>query len=138
MRICRPGGHLYLTNEKNSPCYGSPGDMEIAECYRLVAEVFQVAGMDIECGPAQAGWLHEAGLVQVETIPRIVASDADREGFHAVLQRWEPSFLDTARSVGFGNDALRKMQLGFAAHRRAALQGHAGWPIWSTLARKPS
>lgn len=137
VRICRPGGFVYVTNEKVSMCYGSPHDDRIAEGYAVASAAWRRTGADIECGPEQSGWLRAAGLEAVVTTPWIVTSDPDPAGFVALIDQWEPLYLEMARDVGLEPAAWRTIQHGFAAHRRAARTGHAGWPIWSSLGRKP-
>ena len=137
VRICRPGGVVYVTNEKISLCYGSPEDEHITEGYGLAAEAWRLSGADIECGPRQSAWLREAGLAGVTTVPWTVASDADPAGFVALVDRWEPLYLAMAADVGLDELARQRIARGFAAHRRAAMAGHAGWPLWSSYGRKP-
>ena len=137
VRICRPGGAVYITNEKISLCYGSPEDERIAEGYAAAAEAWRLSGADIECGPRQSSWLREAGLADVKTVPWTVSSDADPAGFVALVDRWEPLYLAMAADAGLDELALQRITRGFAAHRRAAMAGHAGWPLWSSFGRKP-
>lgn len=43
-----------------------------------------------------------------------------------------------AREAGLDEGAVQRLVRGLVAHRRAAETGHAGWPIWSSFARKPA
>jgi len=76
--------------------------------------------------------------VDVRTVPWIVASDADPTGFAELVDHWEPLYLSMARDAGLDATCLERIRLGFAAHRRAATDGHAGWPLWSSFGCKPA
>jgi ubiquinone/menaquinone biosynthesis C-methylase UbiE len=47
-RICKPGGVVYVTNEKNSHCFGEPRGESIAWSYNEVARLWKHFDMDIE------------------------------------------------------------------------------------------
>lgn len=136
VRICRPGGVVYISNEKLSACHGSPEAETIRDGYAVAAEAWRLGGADIERGPEQGAWLQAAGLVEVATVPWSVTSDADPDGFAAMVAGWEPLYLRMACDAGLDEPTLDRIRRGFAAHRRAARIGHAGWPIWSSFGRK--
>ncbi|MEE4590225.1 class I SAM-dependent methyltransferase, partial [Streptomyces antimycoticus] len=47
-RICKPGGRVYITNEKNSHCLGEPRAASIQWTYNEVATLFAHFDMDVE------------------------------------------------------------------------------------------
>ncbi len=50
-RICKPGGRVYISNEKNSHCLGEPHGDTIQWTYTEVAKLWRHFNMDIEIGP---------------------------------------------------------------------------------------
>ena len=56
-RICKPGGRVYITNEKNSHCLGEPRGESIQWTYNEVAKLFAHFNMDVELGPKSRRYL---------------------------------------------------------------------------------
>ena len=69
-RICKPGGRVYITNEKNSHCLGEPRSESIQWTYNEVAKLFEHFEMDVELGPKSRRYLTEAGFddIRVEVL----------------------------------------------------------------------
>jgi Methylase involved in ubiquinone/menaquinone biosynthesis len=61
-RICKPGGRVYITNEKNSHCLGEPRGESIQWSYNQVPALYTHFQMDIELGPKQRGLMVDAGF----------------------------------------------------------------------------
>jgi ubiquinone/menaquinone biosynthesis C-methylase UbiE len=137
IRVTRPGGRIYLTNEKNSHCTGAPDGRVIDAAFHLVAEIWEEYGMDIECGPEQSGWLESLGLEDVRVDVMTVSSLSDPHGFAQVAESWRSTFVEMAMEHGWQGDRLRSLNRGLFAYRSAALEGYASWPIWVASARKP-
>jgi ubiquinone/menaquinone biosynthesis C-methylase UbiE len=140
-RICRPGGRVYITNEKNSHCLGEPHSESIAWTYREVAKLFSHFDMDVEMGPKSRRLLTEAGFDEIKVESFMVTNlDGDPQDFADVIEAWETVYAgQMAVRRGDTPEFIRKFRQGFVDHRTAALhpKGYAGWPIWAASARKP-
>jgi ubiquinone/menaquinone biosynthesis C-methylase UbiE len=137
VRVTRPGGRIYITNEKNSHCTGAPDARAIDRAFRLVAELWEEFGMDIECGPEQAGWLRQLGLEDLRVDTMTVSSLDDPEGFAEVAESWRSTFVQMALDADWRGERMRSLNAGLLAYRQAALEGYATWPIWVASARRP-
>lgn len=137
VRVTRPGGRVYLTNEKNSHCTGAPDTRAIDAGFRLVAALWEAYDMDIECGPEQGGWLRDLGLEDLRVDHMTIPSLHDPETFADVAEAWRTTFVDMALAAGWKGHRLRSLNNGLLAWRLAALDGLASWPIWVASARKP-
>lgn len=138
VRVTRPGGRVYLTNEKNSHCTGAPDTRAIDTAFHLVAALWEDYDMDIECGPEQAGWLRDLGLEDLRVDQMTITSLHDPETFADVAESWRATFVDMAVAAGWKGHRVRSLNAGLLAWRRAALDGLASWPIWVASARKPA
>jgi ubiquinone/menaquinone biosynthesis C-methylase UbiE len=140
-RICKPGGRVYITNEKNSHCLGEPRSDSIQWTYNEVAKLFEHFDMDVEFGPKSRRYLLDAGFDDVRMESFMVTNlDGDSQDFADIIQSWEDVYAGQM-SVQRGdspefNAWFRK---GFQDHIFAALhpKGYAGWPIWVASARRP-
>ncbi|MEM8813698.1 MAG: class I SAM-dependent methyltransferase [Pseudomonadota bacterium] len=140
-RICKPGGRVYVTNEKNSHCLGEPRGESIQWTYTEVARLWAHFDMDIELGPKSRRFLLDAGFEDVQMESFMVTNlDGDPEDFAAVIRSWEDVYAGRM-SVERGDDPEfnRRFRRGFQDHVFAALhpKGYAGWPIWVASGRKP-
>jgi ubiquinone/menaquinone biosynthesis C-methylase UbiE len=140
-RICKPGGRVYITNEKNSHCLGEPRSESIQWTYTEVAKLFADFKMDVELGPKSRRYLHEAGFEDIKIDSFMVTNlDGDPREFADLIQAWENVFAgEMARDRGDSPEFIAKFRSGFQDHIYAALhpRGYAGWPIWAASARKP-
>jgi ubiquinone/menaquinone biosynthesis C-methylase UbiE len=137
VRVTRPGGRIYLTNEKNSHCTGTPNARTIDAAFHLVADLWEEYEMDIECGPEQAGWLRGLGLDDLRIDQMTISSLESPEAFADVASCWRSAFLDMAREAGWRGSRLMTLNNGLSAYQQAALEGYASWPIWVASARRP-
>jgi ubiquinone/menaquinone biosynthesis C-methylase UbiE len=89
-RICKPGGRVYVSNEKNSHCLGEPRAESIQWTYNEVAKLWGHFQMDIELGPKSRRYLIEAGLedIRVESF-MVTNQDGDPQDFADVVAAWE-------------------------------------------------
>ena len=141
LRICKPGGRVYITNEKNSHCLGEPRAESIQWTYTEVAKLWKHFNMDIEIGPKSRRLLMNAGFEDIRMESFMVTNlDGDPEEFADVVRTWKHMFAGSMASER-GDDAafIRKFKQGFDDHIFAALhpRGYAGWPIWVASGRKP-
>jgi ubiquinone/menaquinone biosynthesis C-methylase UbiE len=141
-RICKPGGRIYVTNEKNSHCLGEPRGESIQWTYNEVARLFADFKMDVELGPKSRRYLHEAGFEDIRMDAFMVSNlDGDPQEFADLIQAWENVFAgEMARDRGDSPEFIARFRSGFQDHIHAALHpmGYAGWPIWAASGRKPA
>jgi ubiquinone/menaquinone biosynthesis C-methylase UbiE len=140
-RICKPGGRVYITNEKNSHCLGEPRAESIQWTYNEVANLWSHFGMDIESGPKGRRLMLDADFDDVRMESFMVTNlDGDPQDFADVIQSWENVYAGKmAVERGDPPEFITRFRRGFQDHISAALhpQGYAGWPIWVTSGRKP-
>ena len=141
-RICKPGGRVYITNEKNSHCLGEPRSQSIQWTYNEVAKLFSHFEMDVELGPKSRRYLTDAGFDNILVESFMVTNlDGDPQDFADVISAWENVYAgEMAVRRGDSSDFIERFRQGFRDHIFAALhpKGYAGWPIWAASGRKPS
>ena len=141
-RICKPGGRVYITNEKNSHCLGEPRSESIQWTYSEVAKLFAHFKMDVELGPKSRRYLIDAGFEDIRVDSFMVTNlDGDPQEFADLIKAWETVFAgEMARDRGDTPEFVARFRQGFQDHIYAALhpKGYAGWPIWAASARKPA
>lgn len=141
-RICKPGGRVYVTNEKNSHCLGEPRAESIQWTYTEVAKLWSHFKMDIEFGPKSGRHLMDTGFEDVKVDTFMVTNrDGDPSDFAAMINAWEDVYAGKmAHDRGDSAEFIARFRKGFQDHIYAALhpKGYAGWPIWSASGRKPS
>jgi ubiquinone/menaquinone biosynthesis C-methylase UbiE len=140
-RICRPGGRVYISNEKNSHCLGEPRADSIQWSYTEVARLWEHFGMDIELGPKSRRLMMDTGLEDIRMESFMVTNlDGDPQDFADVVAAWESVYVDRmAVERGDSEEFIARFRKGFHDHISAALhpKGYAGWPIWVASGRKP-
>jgi ubiquinone/menaquinone biosynthesis C-methylase UbiE len=140
-RIVKPGGRVYITNEKNSHCLGEPHSQSIKWTYEQVAKLFSHFDMDVEMGPKSRRLLTDAGFDAIKVEPFIVTNlDGDPQDFADVIKAWEEVYAgQMSLQRGDPPDFVRRFRQGFRDHVHAALhpKGYAEWPIWAASGRKP-
>lgn len=140
-RICKPGGRVYITNEKNSHCLGEPRAESIQWTYNEVAALWAHFKMDIELGPKSRRYMLEAGFDDVRMESFMVTNlDGDPQDFADIIQSWENVYAgQMAVQRGDSPEFIERFRQGFQDHIFAAMRpkGYAGWPIWAASGRKP-
>ncbi|HTJ57164.1 MAG TPA: methyltransferase domain-containing protein [Devosiaceae bacterium] len=141
VRVCKPGGRVYVTNEKISHCVGEPHGESIQWTYNELSRLFADFDMDLEFGPKSRRHLDRAGLADIKAECFMVTNlDGDPQGFASMIASWESLFAN-GMSERRGDDAAfrEKFSQGFQDHIHAALHptGYAGWPIWVASGKKP-
>ncbi|NRP22514.1 Demethylmenaquinone methyltransferase [Ensifer adhaerens] len=141
-RICKPGGRVYITNEKNSHCLGEPRAQSIQWTYNEVAKLFSHFDMDVELGPKSRRYLADAGFDDILVESFMVTNlDGDPQDFADVITAWENVYAgEMAVRRGDTPEFIERFRQGFRDHIFAALhpKGYAGWPIWVASGRKPT
>ncbi|GAA0783553.1 methyltransferase domain-containing protein [Roseibium denhamense] len=140
-RICKPGGRVYITNEKNSHCLGEPRSETIQWTYNEVAKLWAHFDMDIEFGPKSRRYLQDAGFDDIKMESFMVTNlDGNPQDFADIIQSWENVYAgQMAVERGDNPEFIARFRQGFQDHIFAAKhpKGYAGWPIWVASARKP-
>jgi len=140
-RICKPGGRVYITNEKNSHCLGEPRSQSIQWTYNEVAKLFSHFEMDVELGPKSRRYLADAGFDDIVVESFMVTNlDGDPRDFADVIAAWENVYAgEMSVKRGDSPEFIQRFRQGFQDHIFAALhpKGYAGWPIWVASGRKP-
>lgn len=141
-RICKPGGRVYLTNEKNSHCLGEPRADSIQWTYNEVAKLWDHFNMDIEIGPKSRQLLADTGFEDIRMESFMVSNlDGDPEEFASIIRTWKQLFAESMSSArGDGEEFVARFKQGFDDHIFAALhpRGYAGWPIWAASGQRPA
>lgn len=140
-RICKPGGRVYVTNEKVSHCVGEPRGESIKWTYEQAAKVWAHFDMDIECGPKSRRYMVDCGFENIKMETFMVSNlDGDPQDFADIVQAWETAFVDQMSTRrGDTQEFMDRFRSGFQDHIFAALhpRGYAGWPIWVASGTKP-
>jgi len=140
-RICKPGGRVYVTNEKNSHCLGEPRGESIQWTYNEVARIVAHFNHDIEIGPKSRRLMLDAGFGEVKMESFMVTNtDGDPQDFADIIAAWRDLFAGKMSTMrGDSPEFMAKFRQGFDDHIFAALhpKGYAGWPIWVASGRKP-
>ena len=141
-RICKPGGRVYITNEKNSHCLGEPHAQSIQWTYNEVAKLWKYFNMDIEIGPKSRGLLADGGFEDIRMESFMVTNlDGDPQEFADIVTTWKHLFAEQMSGErGDDEEFRKKFRQGFDDHILAALhpKGYAGWPVWVASGRKPA
>lgn len=140
-RICKPGGRVYVTNEKISQCLGEPRGESIQWTYDELSKLFGHFNMDLELGPKSRHYLMDAGFEDIRAESFMVSNlDGDPQDFADIIQAWENTFAgEMSQKRGDPPEFTERFRKGFQDHISAALhpKGYAGWPIWVASGRKP-
>nr|WP_136181153.1 class I SAM-dependent methyltransferase [Ensifer adhaerens]THA61545.1 methyltransferase domain-containing protein [Ensifer adhaerens] len=139
-RIVKPGGRVYITNEKNSHCLGEPRAQSIQWTYNELARLLSNFEIDVEFGPKSRRYLADTGFDDILVESFMVTNlDGDPQDFADIIAGWEKMFADMAVRHGETPEFIERFRQGFRDHIFAALhpKGYAGWPIWAASGRKP-
>ncbi|MDW9724075.1 methyltransferase domain-containing protein [Sinorhizobium meliloti] len=140
-RICKPGGRVYITNEKNSHCLGEPRAQSIQWTYDEVAKLFAHFEMDVELGPKRRRYLTDAGFDDIRLETFLVTNlEGDPQDFADIITAWENVYAgEMAVKRGDPPEFIERFRQGFRDHIFSALhpKGYVGWPIWAASGRKP-
>lgn len=140
-RICKPGGRVYITNEKNSHCFGEPRADSIQWTYTELARLWAHFNMDIELGPKSRRYMIDCGFEDIRMETFMVSNlDGNPQDFADMIRSWEQVYAgQMAVERGDSAEQIARFREGFQDHIFAALhpKGYAGWPVWVASGRKP-
>jgi ubiquinone/menaquinone biosynthesis C-methylase UbiE len=140
VRICRPGGRIYITNEMLSCIVGYPNEDIIRKGYKHYMEVCRLSGVDIDMGPKSRFFLQDAGLEDIKITQIDVSNtNSDINDFARIVECW----IRVASQIGAATGADPSMQADLATGLRAHIdtilsdRGYAVWPVIAASGRKP-
>ncbi|MEZ4449442.1 MAG: methyltransferase domain-containing protein [Nannocystaceae bacterium] len=141
MRICKPGGRVYLTNEMMAHNYGYPRHETVSWTYHRINEMCATLGMDLSFGPKMFSLLTDLGFedIKVKTID-ITNRNTEVEDFARVIESWEgyvTGELSTATSAPA--EMVERLRAGLRDHvyTITSRRGFAAWPIYVASGRRP-
>ncbi len=142
LRICRPGGRVYLTNEMMSHNYGYPRHESVSWTYAQTLKMLASLGMDLSIGPKMFSLLTDLGFedVQMEQIG-ITNANTVVEDFARVIESWEEYITgELSAATRTPRDVVERLKAGFQDHVYAirSRRGFAIWPIFVASGRKPA
>ncbi len=142
LRICKPGGRVYLTNEMMSHNYGYPRHESVSWTYAQTMKMLAGLGMDLSIGPKMFSLLTDMGFedVQMEQIG-ITNANTEVEDFARVIESWEEYITgELSTATGQPQDIVERLKAGFKDHVYAirSRRGFAIWPIFVASGRKPA
>lgn len=141
MRICKPGGRVYLTNEMMSHNYAYPRHESVSWTYQQTLKMLASLGMDLSIGPKMYSLLTDMGFedVQMEQIG-ITNTNTEVEDFARVIESWEEYITgELSSATSQPDDIVERLHAGFQDHVYAirSRRGFAIWPIFVASGRKP-
>lgn len=142
MRICRPGGRVYLTNEMMSHNYGYPRHESVSWTYAQTLKMLASLGMDLSIGPKMLSLLTDMGFedVHMEQIG-ITNTNTVVEDFARVIESWEEYITgELSAATQQPREVVERLHAGFKDHTYAirSRRGFAIWPIFVASGRKPA
>lgn len=141
MRICKPGGRVYLTNEMTAHNYGHPRHDSIAWTYQHAVEIAHALGMDMNFGPKMFTLLTDMGFedVRIEHMP-ITNLNTPPDEFARAIESWEEYVTgELSAATQQPPEAIERLRMGFRDHVFAikSRRGYAAWSIYVASGRKP-
>jgi ubiquinone/menaquinone biosynthesis C-methylase UbiE len=142
MRICKPGGRVYLTNEMMGHNYGYPRHESVSWTYQQTLKMLGSLGMDLTIGPKTYSLMTDMGFqdVQMEQIG-ITNTNTVVEDFARVIESWEEYITgELSSATGQPQEVVDRLHAGFRDHVYAirSRRGFAIWPIFIASGRKPA
>lgn len=142
MRVCKPGGRVYLTNEMTAHNYAYPRHESVAWTYEQAVKIAQSLGMDMNFGPKMFSLLTDMGFedVRMEQIP-ITTHNTPADDFARVIESWEGYVTgELSAATGQPPEVIERLRTGFRDHVYAirSRRGFAMWPIYVASGRKPA
>jgi ubiquinone/menaquinone biosynthesis C-methylase UbiE len=140
VRICRPGGRIYITNEMLGAAVGYPNTEIIKQGYKAFLDVSRQGGVDLDMGPKGRYLLQSMGLEDIK-ISQISITNTNSEPaeFARVVELWIRVAWQFGAAAGADTALHADVERGLRAHMEAILNdgGYAVWPIIAASGRKP-
>jgi len=140
VRICRPGGRIYITNEMLSCVVGYPNEELIQPGYKSFLQVSRQGGVDLDMGPKGRFLLQGAGLEDIKISQiNISNTNSDPNELARVVELWIRVAWQFGAAAGADPSLHADVEKGLRAHMETILsdRGYAVWPIIAASGRKP-
>ncbi|UQA63528.1 methyltransferase domain-containing protein [Polyangium aurulentum] len=140
VRITRPGGRVYITNEMLSSVVGYPQQEAIRKGYERFLEVCRHGGVDLDMGPKAREVLANGGLEDVKISQiNVTNTNSDAHDLARVVELWIRVAWQFGAAAGANPEMHKDIETGLRAHIDTILsdRGYAVWPIIAASGRKP-
>lgn len=140
VRICRPGGRVYITNEMMTGICAYPDTEFIRETYLRTAECATKLGMDMDIGVRTRQLLVDAGLEDIKLhLIEISNTNTDPADFASAVESWIEVADQVAQRSGATPEIRQLIQDGHRKHVQAIkdARGYSVWPVFAGSGRKP-
>lgn len=140
VRICRPGGRIYITNEMMSGICGYPNASVIRSTYQQNAELAGKLGMDMDIGLRTRQLLVDAGLEDIRLhVIEISNTNTDPTDFSRVVESWVDVADHIAQRAGASPEVRKAIREGNQEHVSTIHnpKGYTIWPVFAGSGRKP-
>ena len=139
VRICKPGGRIYITNELMSGILGYPNEKLIRGTYDKIIEMGHQLGMNMDTGVKTREVLVGAGLEDVKIhLVDVNNMNTDPADFAKVVESWTYVTSQMCQRSGQPPEVFELIKEGLRAHVGAIKsdRGFASWPIYAGSGRK--
>jgi SAM-dependent methyltransferase len=140
VRICRPGGRIYITNEMLSCVVGYPDNDAVRQGYRAFLDISKQGGVDLDMGQKGRFLLHAAGLEDIKVSHiNITNLNSDPNDLARVVELWIRVAWQFGAAAGVDPLLHAEVEKGLRAHINTIRSegGYAVWPVVAASARKP-
>ncbi len=140
LRICKPGGRIYVTNEFMSGIVGTPNHERLRWAYDKAIEIGALLGMDMNTGLRTRPMLNDAGLEDIKIhLIDINNMNSDPNDLAKVVESWTYVASEMCMRSKQAPEVFERMKEGMRAHVDAIKdeRGFASWPIYAGSGRKP-
>lgn len=140
VRICRPGGRIYVTNEMISGICGYPNASVIRSTYAQTVDLAAKLGMDMDIGLRTRQLLADAGLEDIRMhVIEISNTNTDPGDFAKVVESWVDVADLVAQRAGATPEVRKSIRDGHYEHIAAIGNpiGYSLWPVFAGSGRKP-
>lgn len=140
VRICKPGGRIYVTNELLSCVFGHPEEQLIRKTYQKFVELGRMVGMDLNLGIQTRQLLTDANLEDIKiNLLDINNMNTTSYNFARVVESWINVTGQMAATAGTPPEFHEEISAGLRVHMETIMnpRGLSSWPICAGSGRKP-
>jgi ubiquinone/menaquinone biosynthesis C-methylase UbiE len=140
VRICRPGGRIYITNEMFSGVCGFPNAEIVRATYQRMVALTGKVGMDMDIGLRTRQILADAGLEDIKVhLIEISNMNTEPADFAKVVESWVDVADVIAQQAGATVEDRKIIRDGHHTHIETikSPRGYSLWPVYAGSGRKP-